>query len=67
MRIRRAIFDKRFSEKGTIMALYDTKNLFPIPSFLVKMYKWRGEKTFGNIYQRKKADTHSIQSWNISF
>ena len=39
MKNQKAIFDKRFFEKKTIMALYATKILFPAALFLVIMYK----------------------------
>ena len=57
MRVRKAIFDKRFFEKKTIMALYATKILFSESTFFGDYVQKQKKKVFGIFSQRQEADT----------
>lgn len=60
MKVRRAIFDKRFSEKETIMALYATKKAFSENAVFGNYVQNRRKHPFGNVFEGKKADSHSL-------
>ena len=58
MKVRRAIFDKRFFEKRTIMALYATKIAFSDVPFFGDYVQNRRKHPFGDFFGGKKADLH---------
>ena len=59
MKVRKAIFDKRFSEKETIMALYATKKAFSAATVFGDYVQKQKEHPFGQFYCKgKKADSH---------
>jgi len=58
MKVRKAIFDKRFSEKKTIMALYATKKAFSDVAVFGDYVQNRNQHPFGHFFRGKKADPH---------
>ena len=58
MNVRKAIFDKRFFEKKTIMALYATKNAFSEVAVFGDYVQKRKKSPFGYFFEGKKADPH---------
>ena len=58
MNARKAIFDKRFFEKKTIMALYATKILFSESTFFGDYVQKQKKYLFGDFFKEKKADPH---------
>lgn len=58
MKVRKAIFDKRFFKKRTIMALYATKNAFSGATVFGKYVQNPKEHPFGKFSEGKKADPH---------
>ena len=58
MKVRKAIFDKRFFEKKTIMALYATKKAFSEVTVFGDYVQNRNQHPFGNFFRGKKADPH---------
>ncbi len=58
MKVRKAIFDKHFWEKGTIMVLYATKNAFLKCVVFGKYVQISKRRPFGHFFKGKKADPH---------
>ena len=58
MKVRKAIFDKRFFEKETIMALYATKKAFSVADVFGDYVQNRKKPPFGDFFRGKKADPH---------
>ncbi len=58
MKVLKAIFDKRFWEKGTIMVLYATKNAFLERMFFGNNVQNPKKHPFGKFSKGKKADPH---------
>ena len=56
--IRKAIFDKHFFEKETIMALYATKNAFSVADVFGDYVQKQEKYLFGDFFKEKKADPH---------
>lgn len=54
MKVRRAIFDKRFFEKKTIMALYATKKAFSDSPFFGDCVQKRRKSPFGYFYNKRE-------------
>ena len=55
MKVRRAIFDKRYFEKKTIMALYATKKAFSGSPFFGDCVQKRRKSPFGQFYKREES------------
>ena len=55
MKVLKAIFDKRFWEKGTIMVLYATKNAFLERAVFGKNVQNPKKLPFGNYFQREES------------
>ena len=55
MKVRKAIIDKRFLKKGTIMALYATKKSFSEVAFFGDYVQKRRKSPFGDFYQREES------------
>ena len=58
MNVRKAIFDKRFFEKQTIMVLYATKNAFSGRTVFGKSVQNPKKLLFGHFFKEQKADSH---------
>ena len=58
MKVLKAIFDKRFWEKGTIMVLYATKNAFSDRAVFGKNVQNPKKLLFGHFFKEQKADSH---------
>ena len=58
MNARKAIFDKQFFEKKTIMALYATKKAFSAVAVFGDYVQNRKKHPFGDFFGGKKADPH---------
>ena len=55
MNVRRAIFDKRFFDKSTIMALYATKKAFSEGTVFGDYVQNPGKYLFGEFFQREES------------
>jgi len=55
MKVRKAIFDKRFFGKKTIMALYATKNAFSDCTFFGDCVQKQRKSPFGHFYKREES------------
>ena len=58
MKVRKAIFDKRFFGKKTIMALYATKKAFSAVTVFGDYVQKQKKYLFGDFFKEKKADPH---------
>ncbi len=55
MKVRKAIFDRRFFRKKTIMALYATKNAFSDVAVFGDYVQNRKQHPFGYFFQREES------------
>lgn len=67
MNVRKAIFDKRFFEKETIMALYATKKAFFADVVFGEYVQKRKKCPFGDFFKGKKADPHFKKAVQTAF